>query len=109
MRITALPWSPECVGTQGDPSNPVDLYELNNGYKRIAENLTREDAKFIAACVEAVVAFKKMQLDRGISSFDYGTRALEKIEKAADMVSVGHLSELASREDRASRSMPVDE
>lgn len=41
-------WVAECVGSGGDYDNPVDVYEVNNGYTRIAEHMTQADAELLA-------------------------------------------------------------
>lgn len=42
-------WVAEHVGSGGTMDNPTDVYEVHNGYTRIAEHLTEDDARLIAA------------------------------------------------------------
>jgi len=50
-------WRAEQVGDTGG-ENPVDLYEVHNGYKRICEFASEEDARLIAASPELLEALK---------------------------------------------------
>lgn len=49
-------WTAECVGTGGAFDNPVDVYEVNNGYSRICEHVSELDAKLIAAAPDMLEA-----------------------------------------------------
>jgi hypothetical protein len=42
-------WAAECVGATSAGPDGVDVYEVNNGYKRIAEFMTEADARLLAA------------------------------------------------------------
>lgn len=64
--ITPGPWRAECVGSTGG-DNPVDVYEITNGFTRIAENVSERDAKLIAAaprlleCLRNLLSFYAKQ------------------------------------------------
>lgn len=55
---TPGPWHYEVVGISGDHSNPTDICEITNGYTRIAENVSLEDARLIAAVPEQHAALE---------------------------------------------------
>lgn len=59
-RFTPGTWIAECVGTGGTYDNPVDVYEVSNGYKRIAGHLMEGDAHLIAASPELYAALEAM-------------------------------------------------
>ena len=51
MSHTPGPWKAEQVGDTGG-ENPTDVYEITNGYTRIAEYVSDKDAPLIAAAPE---------------------------------------------------------
>lgn len=53
-------WVAECVGSGWPLDNPDDVYEVNNGYKRIAEYVSEADARLIAAAPELLAALLDM-------------------------------------------------
>lgn len=57
-KFTAGPWVAECVACGGDYSNPIDVYEVNNGYSRICEHCIENDARLIAAAPELLAALE---------------------------------------------------
>jgi hypothetical protein len=57
--MTPGPWIAECVGDTGG-ENPVDVWEINNGYTRIAEYVSDKDARLIAAAPELLEVLKKL-------------------------------------------------
>lgn len=51
-------WRALCVGSGGDYDNPVDVYEVTNGYARIAEYVSERDAHLIAAAKDLFAALQ---------------------------------------------------
>jgi hypothetical protein len=57
MKPTPGPWRAECVGSEGG-ENPLDVYEVNNGHRRIAEYVSEPDARLIAAAPDMLDALR---------------------------------------------------
>ena len=53
---TPGPWIASCVGSGGSHDNPTDVYEVHNGYRRVAEYLSESDSRLIAAAPELLAA-----------------------------------------------------
>ena len=70
-------WVAECVGSGGSYGDPVDLWEIHNGYRRICEFVTTDDARLIAkapALAEAL-AWALDELEADGDSLDPDFRA----------------------------------
>lgn len=48
-KFTPGPWKAECIGTSSAGPDGEDVYEVTNGFKRIAEHCSEADANLIAA------------------------------------------------------------
>ena len=59
-KFTPGPWLAELVGTTGSRDNPEDVYEITNGYTRIAENVHARDANLIAAAPDLYAALEAL-------------------------------------------------
>lgn len=57
---TPAPWMMEYVGCDERFDNPISIYEITNGHKRIAEGVTEADAKLITAAPELLEQLKRM-------------------------------------------------
>jgi hypothetical protein len=62
-KITMGPWTAESVGSGGSYDNPVDVYEVNNGFTRICEYVAESDAKLIAAAPDLLAALEMLLKD----------------------------------------------
>jgi len=57
---TPGPWVAECIGVSSHGPDGVDVYEVTNGYTRIAEHVSEADARLIAAAPELLEALQKI-------------------------------------------------
>jgi hypothetical protein len=64
-KMTPGPWTAEQIGDTGG-ENPVDVWEINNGYTRIAEYVSDKDARLIAAAPELLEALKFLLEQAGL-------------------------------------------
>ena len=58
---TPGPWKAECIGVSDFGPNGVDVYEITNGYTRIAEAVFDRDAALVAAAPELLEALSAIQ------------------------------------------------
>lgn len=59
-KITAVPWKAECVGTSDGGPNPTDVYEITNGFTRVAEYVADRDAYLISAAPDLYAALQML-------------------------------------------------
>lgn len=79
QEITPGEWVAECVGSGGTYDNPIDVYEVHNGYRRIAEHILPADAKLMSAAPELLAALERFAKgDYGIESVQIAKSALAK-------------------------------
>jgi hypothetical protein len=82
---TPGPWSAEIVGVTGPDDDLDDLYEINNGFTRIAEHVAPRDAHLIAAAPEMFLALKAMHAcHRAFSGAENWTALDDEARAAAE-------------------------
>lgn len=86
MTRTPGKWVAEKVGDSGG-HNPTSVYEVTNGHRRIAEYMTKADARLIAAAPDllealrmSVAAFEGDRLDE--IEDGYGLATAQRIDAA---------------------------
>jgi hypothetical protein len=72
---TPGPWAAEYVGDSGG-ENPVEVWEVvsSNGFSRVAEHMSAEDARLVAFAPDLLAAMQSLLADyvAGANSGDWG-------------------------------------
>lgn len=63
MKHSPGTWEAEFVGHCGPGDNPTEVWEVNNGHARIAENMTEADARLLAAAPTLAEALRFILAD----------------------------------------------
>ena len=83
--LSSGPWDFEHVGVTSMGPDGVDVYEVTNGYKRIAEHLTEADARAIAAVpamLQTLVALREYAHEMATSAHPSHERARKLLHQA---------------------------